>query len=190
MQNDLQADIQQAGKILSMLLPNRYLPIQHACSNGHYANIHSLRRAIEKRHKLATLLPYAISTFILIITILLSVHTHMIYQKSKDMAQVAEEYNQHRSMEETMIMQIDSLITIEIQQLIVAANESSSYIAFTKHPVYSSIWDSQALLRDSLAYTYKDDSDLKHKCITIWAQEFGSRFIHIDQQVKQSKPIF
>ena len=51
-------------------------------------------------------------------------------------------------------------------------------------------WESQARVRDSLANCYADNPDLKHKCIVIWTQEFGTRLMQIDSQVKESKPLY
>lgn len=51
------------------------------------------------------------------------------------------------------------------------------------------LWESQAQVRDSLANCYADNTDLKYRCVEIWAQEFGTRVMQIDAQVKQTKPL-
>lgn len=188
-QNDIQHDIQKFGEILQLLFPSRYKSLRQQCQNGHFANIAAIRLSIEKRQRRQKHIPYVIAIIVLIISALLSVHTYRIYQESEQMAQVANEYAQQKQREEEMIEQIYRLINQEIEQLQSVADKSTSYFSYTQHPLYMGIWALQAQVRDSLANCYADSPDLKHKCIEIWAQEFGTRVMQIDTQVKQSKPI-
>ena len=188
-QNDIQHDIQKFGEILQLLFPSRYKSLRQQCQNGHFANMAAIRLSIEKRQRCQKYIPYVIAIIVLIISALLSVHTYRIYQESEQMAQVANEYAQQKQREEEMIEQIYRLINQEIEQLQSVADKSTSYFSYTQHPLYMGIWALQAQVRDSLANCYADSPDLKHKCIEIWVQEFGTRVMQIDSQVKQSKPI-
>ena len=188
-QNDIQHDIQKFGEILQLLFPSRYKSLRQQCQNGRFANMAAIRLSIEKRQRCQKYIPYVIAIIVLIISALLSVHTYRIYQESEQMAQVANEYAQQKQREEEMIEQIYRLINQEIEQLQSVADKSTSYFSYTQHPLYMGVWALQAQVRDSLANCYADNPDLKHKCIEIWVQEFGTRVMQIDSQVKQSKPI-
>ena len=188
-QNDIQHDIQKFGQTLQLLFPSRYKRLRQQCQNGRFANMAAIRLSIEKRQRRQKYIPYVIAIIVLIISALLSVHTYRIYQESEQMAQVANEYAQQKQREEEMIEQIYRLINQEIEQLQSVADKSTSYFSYTQHPLYMGIWALQAQVRDSLANCYADSPDLKHKCIEIWVQEFGTRVMQIDSQVKQSKPI-
>lgn len=189
-QNDIQHDIQKFGEILQLLFPSRYKSLRQQCQNGHFANIAAIRLSIEKRQRRQKHIPYVIAIIVLIISALLSVHTYRLYQESEQMAQVANEYAQQKQREEEMIEQIYRLINQEIEQLQSVADKSTSYFSYTQHPLYMGIWALQAQVRDSLANCYADNPDLKHKCIEIWVQEFGTRVMQIDSQVKQTKPLY
>ena len=188
-QNDIQHDIQKFGQILQLLFPSRYKRLRQQCQNGRFANMAAIRLSIEKRQRCQKYIPYIIAIIILTISALLSIHTYCLYQESEQMAQVANEYAQQKQREEEMIEQIYRLINQEIEQLQSVADKSTSYFSYTQHPLYMGIWALQAQVRDSLANCYADSPDLKHKCIEIWVQEFGTRVMQIDSQVKQSKPI-
>lgn len=188
-QNDIQHDIQKFGQTLQLLFPSRYKRLRQQCQNGCFANMAAIRLSIEKRQRCQKYIPYIIAIIILIISALLSIHTYRLYQESEQMAQVANEYAQKQQREQEMIEQIYRLIDKEIEQLQSVADKSTSYFSYTQHPLYMGIWALQAQVRDSLANCYADSPDLKHKCIEIWVQEFGTRVMQIDSQVKQSKPI-
>ena len=188
-QNDIQHDIQKFGEILQLLFPSRYKRLRQQCQNGRFANMAAIRLSIEKRQRRQKYIPYIIAIIILMISALLSIHTYRLYQESEQMAQVANEYAQKQQREQEMIEQIYRLIDKEIEQLQSVADKSTSYFSYTQHPLYMGIWALQAQVRDSLANCYADSPDLKHKCIEIWVQEFGTRVMQIDTQVKQSKPI-
>lgn len=189
-QNDIQHDIQKFGEILQLLFPSRYKRLRQQCQNGRFANMAAIRLSIEKRQRRQKYIPYVIAIIVLIISALLSVHTYRIYQESEQMAQVANEYAQQKQREEEMIEQIYRLIDQEIELLQSVADKSTSYFSYTQHPLYMGIWALQAQVRDSLANCYADSPDLKHKCIEIWVQEFGTRVMQIDSQVKQTKPLY
>ena len=184
-----QNDIQKFGQTLQLLFPSRYKRLRQQCQNGRFANMAAIRLSIEKRQRRQKYIPYIIAIIILIISALLSIHTYRLYQESEQMARVANEYAQKQQREQEMMAQIYRLIDKEIEQLQSVADKSTSYFSFTQHPLYMGIWALQAQVRDSLANCYADSSDLKHKCIEIWVQEFGTRVMQIDSQVKQSKPI-
>ena len=188
-QNDLQHDIQKFGQIVQLLFPARYKRLRQQCQNGQFANMAAIRLSIEKRQRCQKLIPYLVAIIILIISVLLSIRTYQLYQESEQMAQVANEYAKKQQREQEMIEQIHRLIDKEIEQLQSVADKSTSYFSYTQHPLYMGIWALQAQVRDSLANCYADSPDLKHKCIEIWVQEFGTRVMQIDSQVKQSKPI-
>ena len=187
-QNDIQHDIQKFGQTLQLLFPSHYKRLRQQCQNGRFANIAAIRLSIEKRQRCQKYIPYIIAIIILIISALLSIHTYRLYQESEQMAQVANEYVQKQQREQEMIEQIYRLIDKEIEQLQSVADKSTSYFSYIQHPLYMEIVALQAQVRDSLANCYADNPDLKHKCIEIWAQEFGARAMQIDSQVTQTKP--
>ena len=186
-QNDLQHDIQQFGQILSLLFPTRYIRLRQLCQNAHFPNMAAIRLSIQKRQRCQKLFPYLVASIILIISILLSLHTHRIYQESKHMASLANDYAQQKQREEQMIQQINLLVDQEIAKLQLIADTSSTYLSFSQQLM--SFWESQSYIRDSLVNSYADDNHLKHQCVEIWAQVFGLRMMQIDTQVKQSKPL-
>lgn len=177
-QNDIQHDIQKFGEILQLLFPARYKRLRQQCQNGRFANMTAIRLSIEKRQRRQKYIPYIIAIIILIISALLSIHTYRLYQESEQMAQVANEYVQNQQREQEMIEQIYRLIDQEIERY---QNSIKSYDPM--NPTFNP-WESQAQVRDSLANCYADSPDLKHKCIEIWVQEFGTRLMQIDAQVK------
>ena len=177
-QNDIQHDIQKFGQTLQLLFPSRYKRLRQQCQNGRFANMAAIRLSIEKRQRRQKYIPYIIAIIILIISALLSIHTYRLYQESEQMAQVANEYAQKQQREQEMIEQIYRLIDQEIERY---QNSIKSYDPM--NPTFNP-WESQAQVRDSLANCYADSPDLKHKCIEIWVQEFGTRLMQIDAQVK------
>ena len=187
-QNDIQHDIQKFGEILQLLFPSRYKSLRQQCQNGHFANMAAIRLSIEKRQRRQKYIPYIIATIILIISALLSIHTYRLYQESEQMAQVANEYAQKQQREQEMMAQIHRLVDLETEKLQYIADTSASYMVFCQQ--LQNLWESQAQVRDSLAECYSDNTDLKYRCVEIWAQEFGTRVMQIDAQVKETKPLY
>ena len=187
-QNDIQHDIQKFGQTLQLLFPSRYKRLRQQCQNGHFANMAAIRLSIEKRQRRQKYIPYIIATIILIISALLSIHTYCLYQESEQMAQVANEYAQKQQHEQEMMAQIHRLVDLETEKLQYIADTSASYMVFCQQ--LQNLWESQAQVRDSLANCYADNTDLKYRCVDIWAQEFGTRVMQIDSQVKQTKPLY
>ena len=187
-QNDIQHDIQKFGEILQLLFPSRYKRLRQQCQNGHFANMAAIRLSIEKRQRRQKYIPYISATIILIISALLSIHTYRLYQESEQMAQVANEYAQKQQREQEMMAQIHRLVDLETEKLQHIADTSTSYMVFCQQ--LQNLWESQAQVRDSLAECYSDNTDLKYRCVEIWAQEFGTRVMQIDSQVKQTKPLY
>ena len=185
-QNDIQHDIQKFGEILQLLFPSRYKRLRQQCQNGQFANIAAIRLSIEKRQRRQKYIPYIIAIIILIISALLSIHTYCLYQESEQMAQVANEYAQKQQREQEMMAQIHRLVDLETEKLQYIADTSASYMVFCQQ--LQNLWESQAQVRDSLAECYSDNTDLKYRCVDIWTQEFGTRVMQIDAQVKQTKP--
>ena len=183
-QNDIQHDIKKFGEILLLLFPTRYKHLRQQCQNGRFANMAAIRLFIEKRQHRQKYIPYIIAIIILIISAVLSIHTYRLYQESEQMAQVANEYAQKQQREQEMIEQIYRLMDQEIERY---QNSIKSYDPM--NPTFNP-WESQARVRDSLANCYADNPDLKHTCIVIWTQEFGTRLMQIDSQVKESKPLY
>ena len=183
-QNDIQHDIMKFGEILLLLFPTRYKHLRQQCQNGRFANMAAIRLFIEKRQHRQKYIPYIIAIIILIISAVLSIHTYRLYQESEQMTQVANEYAQKQQREQEMIEQIYRLMDQEIERY---QNSIKSYDPM--NPTFNP-WESQARVRDSLANCYADNPDLKHKCIVIWTQEFGTRLMQIDSQVKESKPLY
>ena len=186
-QNDLQHDIQKFGQIVQLLFPTRYRRLRLQCQRGQFANMAAIRLSIEKRQRRQKYIPYIIAIIILIISALLSVHTYCIYQESEQMAQVANEYAQKQQREQEMIEQIHRLLDAETEKLQHIADNAMSYVAFNQQ--FLDFWAAHAQVRDSLANCYADDTDLKYQCVEIWTQEFGTRMMQIDTQVKQTKPL-
>lgn len=187
-QNDIQHDIQKFGQMLQLLFPSRYKRLRQQCQNGHFANIAAIRLSIEKRQHCQKYIPYIIAIIILTISALLSIHTYRLYQESEQMAQVANEYAQKQQREQEMIEQIHRLVDLETEKLQYIADNAMSYVAFNQQ--FLDFWTAHAQVRDSLANCYADDTDLKYQCIEIWTQEFGTRILQIDAQVKQTKPLY
>ena len=187
-QNDIQHDIQKFGQTLQLLFPARYKRLRQQCQNGRFANMAAIRLSIEKRQRRQKYIPYIIAIIILIISALLSVHTYRLYQESEQMAQVANEYAQKQQREQEMMAQIHRLVDLETEKLQHIADTSASYMVFCQQ--LQNLWESQAQVRDSLAECYSDNTDLKYRCVEIWAQEFGTRVMQIDTQVKQNKPLY
>ena len=186
-QNDIQHDIQKFGEILQLLFPSRYKSLRQQCQNGHFANMAAIRLSIEKRQRRQKYIPYIIAIIILTISALLSIHTYRLYQESEQMAQVANEYAQKQQREQEMMAQIHRLVDLETEKLQHIADTATSYMVFCQQ--LQNLWESQAQVRDSLAECYSDNTDLKYRCVEIWAQEFGTRVMQIDTQVKQTKPL-
>lgn len=187
-QNDIQHDIQKFGQTLQLLFPSRYKRLLQQCQNGRFANMAAIRLSIEKRQRRQKYIPYIIAIIILIISALLSIHTYRLYQESEQMAQVANEYAQKQQREQEMMAQIHRLVDLETEKLQYIADTSASYIVFCQQ--LQNLWESQAQVRDSLANCYADNTDLKYRCVEIWTQEFGTRVMQIDSQVKQTKPLY
>ena len=187
-QNDIQHDIQKFGQTLQLLFPSHYKRLRQQCQNGRFANMAAIRLSIEKRQRCQKYIPYIIAIIILIISALLSIHTYRLYQESEQMAQVANEYAQKQQREQEMMAQIHRLVDLETEKLQYIADTSASYIVFCQQ--LQNLWESQAQVRDSLANCYADNTDLKYRCVEIWAQEFGTRVMQIDAQVKETKPLY
>ena len=186
-QNDLQHDIQKFGQIVQLLFPTRYRRLRQQCQNGRFANMAAIRLSIEKRHRRQKLIPYLVAIIILIISVLLSIRTYQLYQESEQMAQVANVYAEKQQREQEMVMQIHRLLDAETAKLQHIADNAMSYVAFNQQ--FLDFWTAHAQVRDSLANCYADDTDLKYQCVEIWTQEFGTRMMQIDTQVKQTKPL-
>ena len=186
-QNDIQHDIQKFGKILQLLFPSRYKSLRQQYQNGRFANMAAIRLSIEKRQRRQKYIPYIIAIIILTISALLSIHTYRLYQESEQMAQVANEYAQKQQRGQEMMAQIHRLVDLETEKLQHIADTATSYMVFCQQ--LQNLWESQAQVRDSLAECYSDNTDLKYRCVEIWAQEFGTRVMQIDTQVKQTKPL-
>ena len=187
-QNDIQHDIQKFGETLQLLFPSRYKRLLQQCQNGRFANMAAIRLSIEKRQRRQKYIPYIIAIIILIISALLSIHTYRLYQESEQMALVANEYEQKQQREQEMMAQIHRLVDLETEKLQYIADTSASYIVFCQQ--LQNLWESQAQIRHSLPNCYDDNTDLKYRCVEIWAQEFGTRVMQIDSQVKQTKPLY
>ena len=186
-QNDLQHDIQKFGQILQLLFPTRYRRLRLQCQRGQFANMAAIRLSIEKSQRHQKRSPYVVVIIILIISALLSIHTYRLYQESEQMAQVANEYAQKQQREQEMMAQIHRLVDAETEKLQHIADNAMSYVAFNQQ--FLDFWTAHAQVRDSLANCYADDTDLKYQCVEIWTQEFGTRMMQIDTQVKQTKPL-
>ena len=186
-QNDLQHDIQKFGQIVQLLFPTRYKRLRLQCQRGQFANMAAIRLSIEKRQRRQKLIPYLVAIIILIISVLLSICTYQLYQESEQMAQVANVYAQKQQREQEMVMQIHRLLDAETEKLQHIADNAMSYVAFNQQ--FLDFWAAHAQVRDSLANCYADDTDLKYQCVEIWTQEFGTRMMQIDTQVKQTKPL-
>ncbi len=187
-QNDIQHDIQKFGQLLQLLFPARYKRLRQQCQNRHFANMAAIRLSIEKRQRRQKYIPYIIAIIILIISALLSIHTYRLYQESEQMAQVANEYAQKQQREQEMIEQIHRLVDLETEKLQYIADNATSYVAFNQQ--FLDFWAAHAQVRDSLANCYADNTDLKYRCVEIWVQEFGTRLMQIDAQVKETKPLY
>ena len=188
LQNDVQADIDKFAQVLSLLFPKRYHCLRQRCQKHPYANLSALRATVEHQERIKKHLPYFIAIIILIVSVLISIHTYRIYQESEQMAQVANEYAQKQQREQEMMTQIHRLVDLETEKLPYIADTSASYMVFCQQ--LQNLWESQAQVRDSLANCYADNTDLKYRCVEIWALEFGTRVMQIDSQVKQTKPLY
>ena len=188
LQNDVQVDIDKFAQVLSLIFPKRYQRLRQRCQKHQFANISALRATIEQHERIKKYIPYFVAIIVLIFSVLLSIHTYRIYRESEQMAQVANEYAQKQQREQEMIAQIHRLVDLETEKLQYIADTSASYMVFGQQ--FQNLWESQAQVRDSLANCYADDTDLKYRCVEIWAQEFGARMLQIDAQVKETKPLY
>ena len=187
LQNDVQEDINKFAEVLSLLFPKRHNHLRQRCQNRQFANLSTLRAALERQERLKKLLPYLVAIIILTISILLSIRTYHLYQESEQMATVAEQYIIQKNREQEMIDKVHFYIERELAPLKKTADSVSTYLEFTQHQMYMGIWLSQATTRDSLANTYTDAPALRHQCMQLWSQTIGEKFMQLDEQVKQSK---
>jgi serine/threonine protein kinase len=189
LQNDVQVDIDKFVQVLSLIFPKRYQRLRLRCQKHQFANISALRATIERQERIQNYLPYFVAIIILLISILLSIHTYNIYQESEQMATVAELYITQKHREQDMVDKVHQLVEKQLTPLQQAADSTNTYVEFTQHPAYVRVWQTQATIRDSLANTFSEDPVLRNQCIEVWSISFGERFMQIDTQVKQTKPL-
>ena len=167
--NDASIDLQLFGNILALLFPKRYRSIVRACQQGSYPNIAALKQAFHRQHIWRKSMPYLISIICVIICSLL------LFQRVSI-----------KVRERKMIDTINYHVNLKITELQSSADTLSTYLEFSqKH--YGTIWQETAIVRDSIANLYADESALRFQCIETWTLIFGERFIQLDNQIKQSK---
>ena len=189
LQNDVQVDIDKFAQILSLIFPKRYQLLRQRCQQRQFANLSALRAYIEHQERAKKYVPYFLAIIVLILSILLSIHTYRIYQESEQMATVAELYITQKHREQDMVDKVHQLVEKQLTPLQQAADSTNTYVEFTQHPAYVRVWQTQATIRDSLANTFSEDPVLRNQCIEVWSISFGERFMQIDAQVKQTKPL-
>ena len=169
--NSVITDIQLFGNILSLLFPNRYRPIVRACQQGTYANIAALKQAFRRRQMWQKSIPYIVSAICVIVCSLLSF-----------------QHVSNKLLEQQMLETINYHVNQEISKLEHAADTCSTYLVFAQEN-YPTLWEESALVRDSIADLYADDTALRLQCIETWSLIFGERFMQFDNRIKQDKLI-
>ena len=167
--NNSSTDIQLLANILTLLFPNRYRSIVRACQQGKYAHIAALKRAFHRRQTWQKSIPYIVSATCVIVCSIFSF-----------------QYVSNKLREQQMLKTVNFHVNQEISKLQNAADTCSTYLALVQQH-YPTLWEKSALVRDSIADLYADDSALRLQCIETWSLIFGERFMQFDNRIKQDK---
>lgn len=151
--NDPQTDIISLKKLFPALVPK-----------GHFANIASLRRAIQHRKQVKHALPVILSVLLLIFASLLfylSWHQRHVEQQRY----------------EAMLAQVNSYMALEREQFESIINRADTYNVknIDESLAYSACWKDisnmraqQWTIRDSLAALYPENDPLREQFIQLW----------------------
>ena len=169
--NNSTTDIQLLANVLTLLFPNSYRSIVRACKRGTYANIAALKQAFHRRQTWQKSIPYITSAICVILCAMLL--SQRIGSKIR---------------EQQMLKTVNYHVNQEINKLQYAADTCSTYLALVQQH-YPTLWETSALVRDSIADLYADDPALRLQCIETWSLIFGERFMQFDNRIKQDKLI-
>ena len=169
--NNSSTDIQLFANILTLLFPKRYRPIARACQHGQYANIATLKQAFRRRQTWQKSIPYIVSAICVIVCSIFSF-----------------QHVSNKLREQQMLKTVNFHVNQEISKFQNAADTCSTYLALVQQH-YPTLWEKSALVRDSIADLYADDSALRLQCIETWSLIFGERFMQFDNRIKQDKLI-
>ena len=167
--NNSTTDIQLLANVLTLLFPNSYRSIVRACQQAKYANIAALKQAFHRRQIWQKSIPYIVSAICVIVCSILSF-----------------QYISNKLREQQMLKTVNYHVNQEISQLQHAADTCTTYLALVQQH-YPTLWEKSALVRDSIADLYADDSALRLQCIETWSLIFGERLMELDNQTKQDK---
>ena len=169
--NNSTTDIQLFANILTLLFPNRYCHIARACQQSTYANIAALKQAFRRRQMWQKSIPYIVSAICVIVCSIFSF-----------------QHISNKLLEQQMLETINYHVNQEISKLEHAADTCSTYLVFAQEN-YQTLWEESALVRDSIADLYAEDTALRLQCIETWSLIFGERFMQFDNRIKQDKLI-
>lgn len=172
--NDVRADIQALAQLLPTLLPEQRL-LARRCRDGRYANIAALRRALNNRKRLIRLLPVLLSLILLLtaaVLFYLSWHERHAEQQCYD----------------AMTTQVNSYMALEREQILALIARPDSFDtrnaadmrAYNNYLTeYTTIRQSQWIIRDSLIATYPEDDPLREQLFNLWTH----REVEIDHEL-------
>ena len=139
--NDPRNDIQKFGKLLARLFPHRYRLIRRNCLNGKYSNIAALRRALERRGRIARIMPSA-----LLVATAAVLTTLLYFSYSRQKAQQAEQEQIITQLETTRQELQESRESLDeksrqIEELTggIDADEIQAVLSKVYQPVYDSL---------------------------------------------------
>ena len=161
--NDARADIQALARLIPTILPEQRV-MARRCSNGRFANIAALRRALNNRKRLVRLLPVILSLILLLaaaVLFYLSWHERHAEQQRYD----------------AMTTQVDSFIAQEREQIQCLAARPDSFDSWSATDMiayqafmdeYTAIRHHSWHLRDSLVAAYPDSDPLREQLFNLW----------------------
>lgn len=172
--NDLRADIQALARLFPVLLPGQRL-LARRCRDGRYTTVAALRRAMTNRKRLIRLLPVFLSVGLLIVAAVL------FYLAWHERHAELQRYN-------AMTAQVDTYIAQEREQILALVARPDSFdtrsaadmLAYNNYLTeYTTIRQSQWIIRDSLIATYPEDDPLREQLFILWTH----REVEIDHEL-------
>lgn len=132
---------------------------------GHFANIASLRKAIQRRKRIKRTLPVVLSVLLLIaVSVLFYFSWHEHYAEQQRYEAMIELVNSHMAIERE---QLDSIInSAKAYYNLKNDDESLAYSACWKD--ISNMRAQQWTIRDSLAALYPENDPLREQLIQLW----------------------
>ncbi|MBQ7648371.1 MAG: protein kinase [Paludibacteraceae bacterium] len=153
--NDPRRDIESLGKLLPLLLPKRYLRIARNCRRGAYPTVAAVRRALNRRTRVAQLLPVILSALLLIAAVVLS------YRSWHERYAEQQRY-------EAMLAQLDACLANERADLLMIVNRCDSFDKKSCYADYYATMHRHWAVRDSLTNLYDTTDPLREQFWQIW----------------------